>query len=57
MSTLAPSVLIGSSSKNSYKILDGLEIQQDRTRVCGINCPWASGKIPIDLKWENLWAL
>ena len=51
MSTLAPPILIGSSSplqvmSTSIAILDGFEIQQDPARDCGVSCPWVSRKIP-----------
>ena len=36
-------------NKNIHKISDELEIQPDRTKDCGVSCPWGSGKIPIDL--------
>ena len=42
VSTLAPSFLNGFilvGNKDSYKILDGLEIRKDQTRACGVSCP------------------
>ena len=34
-------------------ISDWFEIQQDPTRDLWVTCPWAFGKIPIDLNWEK----
>ena len=40
------------NNKETHKIYDGFEIGQDRTRDLWVTCPWAFGKIPIDLYWE-----
>ena len=36
-------------NENIHNISDKFEIRLDRTKDCGVSCPWASGKIPIDL--------
>ena len=36
-------------NKDNHKSSDGFEIQPDQTSDCGVSCPCASGKIPIDL--------
>ena len=56
MATLAPLFFIGSSSffsgnKDNHKISTKLEFRPDLTTDWGISCPWAFGKIPIDLQW------
>ena len=38
-------------NEDIYNISDEFEIRPDRTKGCGVSCPWASGKIPIDLQW------
>ena len=43
------SVLKNSCSHPCYNISDKFEIRPDRTKDCGVSCPWGSGKIPIDL--------
>ena len=60
MTTLAPSFLIFdwfffilAGNKYNHKISNGFEIRQGRTRDFRVSCPWASGKIPIDLYWEK----
>ena len=40
-------------NKDIHNISDEFEIRLDRTKDCGVSCPWASGKIPIDLLWEK----
>ena len=40
-------------NKDNHKISNGFEIRQDLTRDLWASCPWASGKIPIDLLWEK----
>ena len=52
VSTLAPSFLIFfifAGNEDIHIISDEFEIRPDRTKDCGVSCPWASGKIPIDL--------
>ena len=49
MNTIAPSFLIASSSylqvtRNPY-VSDEFEIRPDRTKDCGVICPWASEKM------------
>ena len=36
-------------NENIHNISDEFEIRPDRIKDCGVSCPWASGKIPIDL--------
>ena len=36
-----------------HNISDEIEIRPDRTKDYGVSCPWASGKIPIDLYWDK----
>ena len=54
VSNLAPSFLIGSYSflhvtRTAIKAWMGFEIQQDRTWVYGVSCPWISEKFSKDL--------
>ena len=54
VNTLAPLFLIGSSSylqvmRTFITSQTSLKIRPDRTKDCGVSCPLASGKIPIDL--------
>ena len=37
------------SNEDIHNISDEFEIWPDRTKDCGVSCPLASGKIPIDL--------
>ena len=36
-----------------HESLQEFEIWHDSVTDCGVSCPLASEKIPIDLKWEN----
>ena len=56
LNTLVPLFLIRSVSyfilagnEDIYNIPDEFEIRPDSTKDCGVRCPLASGKIPIDL--------
>ena len=49
VNTRAPSFLNLEGNKDNHDISDEFEIRPDHTEDCGVNCPWASGKIPIDL--------
>ena len=54
VTTLMLLFLIGSSSflqvtRTTMKSRMEFENQADQTLDCGVSCPWASGKIPIDL--------
>ena len=53
VTTLAPSFLIGYSSylqiTRTFIFSNEFEIRPDWTKDCGVSCPWASGKISIDL--------
>ena len=40
-------------NEDSHKISDEFEIRVDSTLDCGVSCPWAFEKIPIDLQWER----
>ena len=40
-------------NEDMHNILDEFEFWPDRTIDYGVSCPWASEKIPIDLKWEK----
>ena len=49
MTTLAPSfifdcisVFILAGNERNYKISKKIEIRRDRTKDCGVSCPWAS---------------
>ena len=58
MNTLAPSFLIGSSSylqvtRTSITSRMKFEIWPDRTKDCGVSCPWASEKNPHRLIMEE----
>ena len=41
------------SNEDMHNILDEFEFWPDLTTDYGVGCPWASEKIPIDLKWEK----
>ena len=55
VTTLAPSsfdlifFILSGNDKDIYNISDKFEIRPDGTKDCGVICPWASGKISIDL--------
>ena len=36
-------------NEDIHNISDEFQIRPDRTKDCGVSCPLASGKIPIDL--------
>ena len=40
-------------NKDSHEISDEFKIRQDSIMDCGVSCPWALEKIPIDLQWER----
>ena len=40
-------------NKEIYNISNEFKIRPDRTKDCGVSCPWASGKISINLYWEK----
>ena len=42
-------LFIVAGNKDSYKSLDEFVIQQDRTWVYGVSCPWTSENISIGL--------
>ena len=54
VNTLAPKFFnqiffILAGNEDIHNISDEFEIRPDQTKDCGVSCPWASGKIPIDL--------
>ena len=46
---LIRSFFILASNEDMHKISDEFEFRPNRTTDYGVNCPWASKKIPIDL--------
>ena len=53
VNTLAPIFdqifFILAGNEEIHNISDEFEIRPDRTKDCGVSCPWASGKIPIEI--------
>ena len=43
------SFFILAGNEDMHKLSDEFEFRPDRTTDCGVSCPWASKKIPIDL--------
>ena len=48
-----PILFILAGNEDMHKISNEFEFWPDRTTDYGVSCPWASKKLPIDLKWEN----
>ena len=44
---------IYAGNKDNHKVSDEFEIPPVPTMDCGVSCPRASEKIPIDLQWEK----
>ena len=54
VNTLAPTFSIRYSS--FFQVTSTtlkFDFEADRTKGCGVSCPWANRKNPIDLKWEK----
>ena len=47
-------LFILAGNKDIQNISDEFEKRPDRTKDCGVSCPWASGKIPMTYNGRNL---
>ena len=45
-------LFILAGNKDNHKSLDEYEFQAEQTSDYGVNCPWASGKICMELQWK-----